>query len=187
MCDKSRLNSDTQCPIGEHFYEKDLERVISADLIEKLNLLVDSEQRMREAAEKLKGSEENLRQSLLRIERSLKQNAMARVSAYERYSDGQATRDAFLAERDKLAIEAGQLTADKERLENELTSLSQTQGSELTAMAATARTYLKAEELNNEMVLFFIDRVDVFTGMRLHIHYRFSDELAKVLEAAHDE
>ena len=187
MCDKSRLNSDTQCPIGEHFYEKDLERVISADLIEKLNLLVDSEQRMREAAEKLKGSEENLRQSLLRIERSLKQNAMARVSAYERYSDGQATRDAFLAERDKLAIEAGQLTADKERLENELTSLSQTQGSELTAMAATARTYLKAEELNNEMVLFFIDRVDVFTGMRLHIHYRFGDELAKVLEAAHDE
>lgn len=83
-----------------------------------------------------------------------------------------STRDAFLAERDKLAIEAGQLTADKERLENELTSLSQTQGSELTAMAATARTYLKAEELNNEMVLFFIDRVDVFTGMRLHIHYR---------------
>jgi hypothetical protein len=34
------------------------------------------------------------------------------------------------------------------------------------------------------MALCFIDRIDVYSGMRLHIHYRFSDELAKVLESA---
>ena len=184
MCDKSKHKSDTQCPVGEKFIEKELERVISADLIEKLNLLVDSEQRMRETAEKLKGSEENLRQSLSRIERGLKQNAVARVSAYERYSDGQTTRDMFLIERDKLAAEAQQLTDEKPKLEQELMSLSQTQDSELTAMADTARTYLKTEALTNRMMLCFIDRIDVYSGMRLHIHYRFSDELAKVLESA---
>lgn len=183
MCDKSRLNSNTLCPVGEKFIEKELERVISTDLIEKLNLLVDSDRRMKETAEKMKGSEENLRQSLSRIERGLKQNAIARVSAYERYSDGHATRDTFLLERDKLAAEAQQLTDEKEKLEQELISLSQTQDSELTIMADTARTCLKAEELTNQMVLHFIDWVDVYSGMRLHIHYRFSDELAKVLES----
>lgn len=184
MCDKSKHKSDTQCPVGEKFIEKELERVISADLIEKLNLLVDSEQRMRETAQKLKGSEENLRQSLSRIERRLKQNSMARITAYERYSDGQTTRDIFLIERDKLAAETQQLTDEKAKLEQELMSLSQAQDSELTAMADTARTYLKADELTNRMALCFIDRIDVYSGMRLHIHYRFSDELAKVLESA---
>ena len=90
----------------------------------------------------------------------------------------------FLIERDKLAAEAQQLTDEKPKLEQELMSLSQTQDSELTAMADTARTYLKAEALTNQMMLCFIDRIDVYSGMRLHIHYRFSDELAKMLESA---
>jgi vacuolar-type H+-ATPase subunit B/Vma2 len=95
---------------------------------------------------------------------------MARITAYERYSDGQTTRDIFLIERDKLAAETQQLTDEKAKLEQELMSLSQTQDSELTAMADTARTYLKADELTNRMALCFIDRIDVYSGMRLHIH-----------------
>ena len=40
-----------------------------------------------------------------------------------------------------------------------------------------ARNLLKTENVTNEMLLFFISRVKVFSGMRLEIEYRFSDEL----------
>ncbi len=34
------------------------------------------------------------------------------------------------------------------------------------------------------MLLFFIDRVNVYTGMRVEIIYRFSDEIAEAISAA---
>ena len=40
-----------------------------------------------------------------------------------------------------------------------------------------ARALLKAENVTNEMLLFFIARVKVYSGMKLEIGYRFSDEL----------
>ncbi len=41
---------------------------------------------------------------------------------------------------------------------------------------------LSASELTNEMLLFFIDRVNVYSGMRVEIIYRFSDEIARAIE-----
>ena len=45
-----------------------------------------------------------------------------------------------------------------------------------------ARNLLQAENVTNEMLLFFISRVKVYSGMKLEIEYRFSDELMKELE-----
>lgn len=45
-----------------------------------------------------------------------------------------------------------------------------------------ARRTLTADELTNEMLLFFIDRVNVYSGMRVEIIYRFSDEIARLIE-----
>lgn len=44
------------------------------------------------------------------------------------------------------------------------------------------RRTLTADELTNEMLLFFIDRVNVYSGMRVEIIYRFSDEIARLIE-----
>jgi hypothetical protein len=48
---------------------------------------------------------------------------------------------------------------------------------EMELYGSEARNLLKAENVTNEMLLFFISRVKVFSGMRLEIEYRFSDEL----------
>ena len=45
-----------------------------------------------------------------------------------------------------------------------------------------ARRTLTADELTNEMLLFFIDRVNVYSGMRVEIIYHFSDEIARLIE-----
>ena len=180
-CFKSVSNRETACPVGERFIEADLERIVKNDLLEKLQLLVDADDHLHEAAASTEGTEENLRFRLEQIEKRLKQISVGRISAYERYAEGRLQRDIYLIERDKMNAESDSLSAEKERLEKELLSLSQSRNRELTETCDMARRTLTADELTNEMLLFFIDRVNVFSGMRVEIIYRFSDEIARLI------
>ena len=181
-CLKSVSNRETACPVGERFVEADLERIVKNDLIEKLRLLVDADDRLYAAAAASEGTEENLRFRLEQIEKRMKQISVSRVSAYERYAEGRLQRDIYLMERDKLNAENDSLSAEKERLEKEILTLSQSRNRELTETCDMARRTLTADELTNEMLLFFIDRVNVYSGMRVEIIYRFSDEIARLIE-----
>lgn len=182
-CDKSRHNPDTECPVGEKFYETDLERVITANLMQMLTLLVDCDKSMKEAAAKTKGSESNLRQSILKIEKSIKQQSLTKVDAYERYSDGELSKQEFLIIRDEVAVEVEKLNGEKLVLEDQLNTLLHAEEPELGSMAASASHFLKEKEMTNQMLLFFIDRVYVYSGMKLDIRYKFSDGLMKTLQA----
>ena len=181
-CLKSVSNRETACPVGERFVEADLERIVKNDLIEKLRLLVDADDRLYAAAAVSEGTEENLRFRLEQIEKRMKQISVSRVSAYERYAEGRLQRDIYLMERDKLNAENDSLSSEKERLEKELLALSQSRNRELTETCDMARQTLTADELTNEMLLFFIDRVNVYSGMRVEIIYHFSDEIARLIE-----
>jgi len=180
-CLKSVSNRETACPVGERFIEADLERIVKNDLLEKLRLLVDADDRLYAAAAASEGTEENLRFRLEQIEKRMKQISVSRVSAYERYAEGRLQRDIYLMERDKLNAENDSLSAEKERLEKELLTLSQSRNRELTETCDMARRTLTADELTNEMLRFFIDRVNVYSGMRVEIIYRFSDEIARLI------
>lgn len=180
-CTKSAANKETACPVGERFIEADLERIVKNDLIEKLHLLVETDDRLRQAAASARGTEENLRFRLEQVEKRLQQLSQNRVSTYERYAEGRIQRDIYLMEKDKLTAETDRITSEKEKLEKELTALFRSRDRELTETADMARQVLSADELTNEMLLFFIDRVNVYSGMRVEIIYRFSDELAKGL------
>ena len=180
-CLKSVSNRETACPVGERFIEADLERIVKNDLLEKLRLLVDADDRLYAAAAASEGTEENLRFRMEQIEKRLKQISVGRISAYERYAEGRLQRDIYLIERDKMNTESDSLSEEKERLEKELLSLSQSKNRELTETCGMARRTLTADELTNEMLLFFIDRVNVYSGMRVEIIYRFSDEIARLI------
>lgn len=174
-CEKSRYTEGSPCPTYERFYEADLERIVVQSLSQLLQTVVDSDKRVQEAAAKSQGSAENIRRSLLRIDQTIKQNTTAKMVAYENYADGKITRDAFIRRRDELASDIERLKAEKETLTAQLSSLEQAQSSELHEVADTASEFLKAGDVTNEMLRLFIDRVNVFTGGRVEIVYRFSD------------
>ncbi len=182
-CCKSSANKETSCPVGERFYEKELERVVQNDLLEKLRLLVEADERLRETVASAKGTEENLRFRLDQIEKRLKQISLNRTGTYERYADGALSRDLYLTERDRLYAEAGTLSEEKDKLEKELLSLVRSKNQDMTDTVQKAKEVLSASELTNDMLLFFIDRVNVYTGMRVEIIYRFSDEIAEAISA----
>ena len=180
-CDKSRHNRDTNCPIGERFAEPELQKVVLANFLQVMNQISDYDQRMKKAASMTKGTEANIKQSLLRIEQSVKQNKLAKVTGYERYSDGEISRSEFTALRDQLAAELEKLGEEKRALEQQLAELQSTVDPELKQLAAAADEALNAEQVTNEMLLFFIERIDVYSGMRVEITYRFRDVLEGII------
>ncbi|CAK7087418.1 MAG: hypothetical protein ENTB_04218 [Enterocloster aldenensis] len=186
-CDKSRYLEETACPIGERFSESDLEKIVISSLSQLLQTVVDEDKRIQEAAARTHGSAENMRRSILRIEQTVKQNQTAKMAAYERYSEGNITRDEFIRQKDRLAADTDRLTAEKAVLEKQLAVLEQAQASELHETAGTAAQFLKASDVTNEMLLNFIDRVLVFTGGRVEIVYRFSNPFLESLKALHEE
>ena len=180
-CDKSRHNKDTNCPIGERFQETELEKIVLANFLEVMNQISDYEQQMKKAASMTKGTASNIRQLLLRIEQSMKQNKLAKVTGYERYSDGEISRSEFMALRDQLAAELSKLDDEKRALEQQLANVQSTVDPELKQIAAAANEALNAEQVTNEMLLFFVDRIYVYSGMRVEIKYRFRDVLQGII------
>ena len=181
-CDKSRFVEDTECPVGERFMEKDLEKVITDNFISMLNFIIDYEKKLKDAVSKTKGTETNLKQAVLRLEKSIKQNSQAKVTAYERYSDGAISRNEFMAIRDQLAMELEQYQNEKTEMEKQLVELQSAIDPELNQLTATAHEFLSAEQITNQMLLFFIDRIYVYSGMRIEIRYKFKDTLKDILE-----
>ena len=181
-CDKSRFVEDTDCPVGERFKENELEKVISEIFICLLNLIIDHDKELKKAVSKTKGTEANLKQSILRLEKSIKQNSQAKVTAYERYSDGVISRNEFIAIRDQLAMELTKCNDEKSKLEKQLTEMQSAVDSEMNQLTTTAYEFLNAEQITNHMLLFFIDRIYMYSGTRIEIKYKFKDTLKDILE-----
>lgn len=184
-CTLSQHSANPDCPVQEHFPEDKLEVAVIGSLRQILMLLVEHKKLVDTAASKSKGSKANLQQSLLRIEKSMKQNKLSREAAYEKYVDGQITREDFLCLRDKLAGELAKLSEEKAHIESDLAAYEAAEDSELTLLGQEAESFLKAKEVTNQMLLHFIDRVYVYSGMRIEIKYRFSDELVNLLDDGH--
>lgn len=106
---------------------------------------------------------------------------MARITGYEQYSDGKISRADFLSLKDRLADDSAKLNEKRAELEASLATLEASDDSELTQFGKEADRFLKSGDVTNQMLLYFIERVDVYSGMRIEIKYRFSDEIMKIL------
>lgn len=181
-CDKNRYIEDSPCPIGERFYEAELEKLVLSSLSQLLQVVVDEYKRMQEAAAKTKGTVENMRSSILRIEQSIKKNATARMDAYEKYKDGILTREQLMKLRGQIKEENQILETEKKSLSEQLTALETAKSSELHETASAANDFLKAENVTNQMLMTFIDHIKVYSGMRIEIAYRFSNPFMEMLD-----
>lgn len=181
-CDKSTAFQNTFCPIGERFYEADLERLVIASLSQILQIAADEDKRLRSAAASMKGTAENIRLSIGKAEQQMKKNAAEKMDAYERYSDGEISRGEFMKARDRITAENASLEAQKARLEKQLSELEQASSSELRETAAAADSFFRAGNITNQMLLQFIERVNVYSGMKVEIVYKFSDPFMQSLQ-----
>lgn len=181
-CDKNRYIENSPCPLGERFFEADLEKVVIQSLSHLLEMAVDEEANLQEVAARTKGTVENVRRSIQRIEQRLKQISSDRLRFYEQYADGTISKDAFITYRTQIAQETESLEAEKATMEEQLAAIEQSTDIRLREFAASAKSFLQAENVTNEMLLSFIENVKVYSGMRVEIAYRFSDPFKALLK-----
>lgn len=183
VCDRSLPNPDTDCPVKEKFYEDDIEHIVVEDLKEKLRLFVDNQKRIMDAEKATHGTEANIRACITHIEKLIKQKSFERKAAYERYVDEIISKDEFLTIKNKLSDEEVALNAELEKHQNELKVILSYKNDEAARLAETAENYLSRDSFTNEMLLYFIDKVKVYTGNKIEIVYRFKDVFDEVLTA----
>ena len=179
-CDKSILDADTMCPAGEKFYEDEIEKTVIQDLTEKLRLFVDNHKRIQDAEAATLGTEVNILASISYTERQLKQQSYERKAAYEKYVDGIISRDEFLAVKTKLSANEEKLHTELDRLKNELAIIMARKNESTVHLANKAEDFLSKESFTNEMLLYFIDKVKVYSGGRIEIVYQFQDVFENV-------
>ena len=184
-CYKSKDKTDTMCPAGIQFSEADLEQVVRTNFLQMMNQISEYEKQVKSVVTKQKGTESYVRQSLVRIGQTLKQNKLMKMTGYERYSDGSISRGEFMALKCKLDAELAELISEKEQLEKQLSDLENAVDPQLKQITTEANRVLKAEEVTNEMLLYFIKQIDVYSEngkMRVEIRYKFQDVFRKILE-----
>lgn len=150
-------------------------------LRQMLELLTDHEAQMKEAVRKTKGTEANLKQSVLRLEQQLRALQRNKLSAYEQYSDGKMSREEYRLLHSDQEQKAAQMQAELTECRQALKNLEESGDPEMAMYTGMAHEFLNAETVTNQMLLHFIRRVDVYTGTRIDIQYRFSDALISEL------
>ena len=183
VCDKSRSNPDTACPVNEKFYEKDIENVVISDLREKLQLFVDNQKWLREVDKSTLGTEANIQADIARLEKILKQKALERRAAYEKYFDELITKDEFLSVKDTLAGEENELQTEISQLKERLRSVVSQRNDRTIRLSEKAEDFLSEQNASNEMLLYFINRVKIYSGNKIEIEYRFKDIFDKILKS----
>ena len=78
------------------------------------------------------------------------------------------------------------LEEQRASLEKRLADLTAASSPELHETAVAADLFLGAENVTNQMLLQFIERVNVYSGMRAEIVYKFSDPFMQSLQALLD-
>lgn len=175
MCNKSAADAQTECPVGEKFYEEDIERVVVQDLKEKLQLFVNNQKRIKEAEKKTCGTETNIRDCIAQVEKQIKQKSFERKSAYEKYVDDIISKDEFLTIKAKLSVEETALNKELEGYQNELTIIMNQKNDNTVKLTEKAEDFLSRQSFTNEMLLYFIDKIKVYSGNKIEIVYRFQD------------
>lgn len=177
-CDSSRYKKDTPCPNGEHFYEDDLEKAVLASLTKLFEAAIDEDNRLKELSAKTKGSTENLRRSIIKLEQTIKRDSTEKLTAYEKYSDGEISREAFMEIRDRITKDIETNQKDKATLEGQLAALEQApEVTEVQEIANIGRDYFFTGQISNQTMLSLIERVNVYHGMKIEIVYRFQNPL----------
>ncbi len=180
-CDMSRYDEATRCPIDEKYYEDKLESVVEKNLHIMLSILIGRVQLIEKTDSKSTGDKGNLEISLHDVEKRIKQNNLARMNGYEQYAAGKISRDTYLKLKSDLNNGLEQLSHEKSDIENNLKALNCTESSEITTTCKNADDFLHADNIKNDMLLPFIECVNVYSGMKVEIKYKFSDEILQVL------
>lgn len=134
---------------------------------DKVRAYLDKDERRKEAEK-----ERNLDEKIASVERAISSEKKAWMKMYDKYADGKIDREDFLKYKREYDETIAGLNEKLSGMRNLQDAMSAREGMD----PDEADAVLDAEELTQEILDAFVERVEVFDSGRMEIHWRFDPE-----------
>ena len=176
ICNTSRYKETSLCSVKERFRSKTLEETVMQSLRAIVDAAEENEKRVQAIVSKEQSSRDELQREIQLIAQRISRNSENKRAAYERYSSGQLTKEAFLEIRNTLIASTDELLQRKKGLEEQLSSLEQAEDESVShEVEGWGSEFFEETAISNQGLKQVIRRIEVFPGMNLRITYRFKN------------
>lgn len=163
-CMNSRQDRDTECAVGEHYAEDELERIAFSAIKQVIQLAEQEHVQKKQAAEKRKNAVDKAK----RLQSQAEQLKVVKLRLYEKYAADEILREAYL----KAKAELDGKLAENEREVKE--AMLDSPKSEVDAHLIEAyNSYKSVENLTYDLAHAFIKGIYVCPGDMVEIEWKF--------------
>lgn len=160
----SRQDRDTECAVGEHYAEDELERIAFSAIKQVIQLAEQEHVQKKQAAEKRKNAVDKAK----RLQSQAEQLKVVKLRLYEKYAADEILREAYL----KAKAELDGKLAENEREVKE--AMLDSPKSEVDAHLIEAyNSYKSVENLTYDLAHAFIKGIYVCPGDMVEIEWKF--------------
>jgi DNA invertase Pin-like site-specific DNA recombinase len=170
ICRTPGFTNSPDCFCGR-IAEKELEHILFGTIRQQIEIFAERENQKRENGDLLDTERNELTAQIQNLQNSLRQFESERILLYERYKDGEISRDDYLPEREKINTEIAMLENMLQSLEFEQTA----QNEPKLAVKKYAK-FVGFAELTREMVDCLVGSIIVYNGGRAEVILKCYDE-----------
>ena len=163
-CMNSMQDSDTECAVGEHYAEDELERVAFNAIKLFIQFAKQEHIQRKQAAEKRKSAVDKAK----RLQSQAEQLKVAKLRLYEKYAADEISREAYLKAKAELD---GKLAENEKEMKE--TTHDSPKSEVDTRLIEACNSSKGVEKLTHDLAHAFIKSVYVYPGDRVEIEWKF--------------
>lgn len=174
-CTKSKSDSDNDCPKGKLFSEKEIEGIVFRAVMQMLAMC--QERKKQKSALVLTRKEQIAAclSELQKLGRQQEQYKQEKLRAYENFSGGGLTKDAYLKQRAEIDSKINAAKTEQDSQEQLLAELERMAFQDKAREDDVFDTYAGATELTAELAGAFIREILVSSPTEIEIVWKFRD------------
>ena len=174
-CTKSKADENSDCPKGKLFTEKEIEGIVFRAV--KQMLAVCQERGAQKSALVLTRKERIAAcvAELQRLQQEQERYKQEKLRAYENFSGGTLTKDAYLKQRAEIDSKLSEVKSEQDHQEQLLTDLERMAFQDSAREDDVFTTYAGATELTAELAGTFIKEILVSSPTEIEIVWKFRD------------
>ena len=174
-CTKSRTDEGSDCPKGKLFSEKEIEGIVFRAVIQTLAICQEQKKQHKSLMLTRKERIAACLSKLQKLGRQQEQYKQEKLRAYENFSGGGLTKDAYLKQRAEIDSKIASAKAEQDSQEQLLGELERLDFQDKAREDDVFTTYAGASELTAELAGAFIKEILVSSPTEIEIVWKFRD------------
>ena len=177
QCTHSTHDQNTQCPVGESFFEKELEAVVFNAITQYLTLAQKDAVQKREVGDLRKSAIKECADNIRSLQRQTEQLKTTKLRLYEKYTSDSITREEYIRQKNEVDAKIAECDDAIRRGYERMQELDSEQSCSDEKLDAVCDEYKSSTALTYELTHAFISAVYVHDHHNIEIVWKFKDFL----------